>query len=40
MTRKGNQNNQLDRPGDLIIEKEMNSLIISDLENRRVVRWP
>jgi sugar lactone lactonase YvrE len=37
---KGNQNNQLDRPGDLIIEKETNSLIISDLENRRIVRWP
>ncbi len=37
---QGNRNNQLDRPTKVIIDKENDSLIICDLSNRRVVRWP
>ncbi|CAM4779728.1 unnamed protein product, partial [Rotaria magnacalcarata] len=36
----GNGANQLFHPLDVIIEKERDSLIICDSENRRVVRWP
>ncbi|CAF4257096.1 unnamed protein product [Rotaria sordida] len=36
---QGNQLDQLDRPTDVLIDKETNSLIICDLGNRRVVRW-
>ncbi|CAF1639671.1 unnamed protein product [Rotaria magnacalcarata] len=35
----GNGLNQLDRPTDVLIDKETDSLIICDKENRRVVRW-
>jgi hypothetical protein len=31
--------NQWNYPRDVIIDKENNSLIISDLGNRRVIRW-
>ncbi|CAF2009096.1 unnamed protein product [Rotaria magnacalcarata] len=31
---------QLDRPTDVLIDEETDSLIICDRENRRVVRWP
>ncbi len=37
---KGNQTNQLNGPIDVIVDKERNNLIICDLENRRIVRWP
>ncbi|CAF5129072.1 unnamed protein product [Rotaria sp. Silwood1] len=36
----GNGTNQLNSPFDVIIDKESDSLIISDWENNRVVRWP
>ncbi|CAF2943498.1 unnamed protein product [Rotaria sp. Silwood2] len=36
----GNRADQLNFPYDVIINKERDSLIISDFENRRVVRWP
>ncbi|CAF2728355.1 unnamed protein product [Rotaria sp. Silwood2] len=31
---------QLDRPINAVVDKETDSLIISDADNRRVVRWP
>ncbi|CAF5120214.1 unnamed protein product, partial [Rotaria sp. Silwood1] len=37
---KGNVANQLNHPEDVIIDKERDSLIISDYRNKRVVRWP
>ncbi|CAF1466981.1 unnamed protein product [Rotaria sp. Silwood1] len=37
---QGNGAHQLNCPVDVIINKESDSLIISDYENRRVVRWP
>ncbi|CAF1090398.1 unnamed protein product [Adineta steineri] len=37
---KGNRNDQLDGPICVVVDKKSNSLIISDLGNRRVVRWP
>ncbi|CAF1380392.1 unnamed protein product, partial [Rotaria sp. Silwood1] len=37
---QGNRPDQLNGPADVIIDKERNSLIISDYGNRRVVRWP
>ncbi|CAF5051975.1 unnamed protein product, partial [Rotaria sp. Silwood1] len=37
---EGNGAHQLKWPRDVIIDKESDSLIISDYENRRVVRWP
>ncbi|CAF3860686.1 unnamed protein product [Rotaria sp. Silwood1] len=37
---KGNGTNQLNGPRDVIIDKENDSLIISDYDNKRVVRWP
>ncbi len=37
---KGNRNDQLNYPTKVIIDKENDSLIICDLFNRRVVRWP
>ncbi len=36
---EGNKTNQLYYPTDVIIDKENNSLIISDKGNRRVMRW-
>ncbi|CAF1480372.1 unnamed protein product, partial [Rotaria sordida] len=36
---KGNPLDQLDRPSDVLIDKETDSLIICDSGNRRVVRW-
>ncbi|CAF1100336.1 unnamed protein product [Rotaria sordida] len=36
---QGNRWDQLDRPTDVLIDKEMDSLIICDWGNRRVVRW-
>jgi sugar lactone lactonase YvrE len=36
----GNQNNQLNKPSKVIVNKENDSLIICDSGNRRVVRWP
>ncbi|CAF5017593.1 unnamed protein product, partial [Rotaria socialis] len=36
---KGNGLHQLDRPIDVLIDKETDSLIICDKENRRVVQW-
>ncbi|CAF2737174.1 unnamed protein product [Rotaria sp. Silwood2] len=36
----GNGAHQLNGPRDVIIDKEGNSLIICDTENKRVVRWP
>ncbi|CAF5142016.1 unnamed protein product, partial [Rotaria sp. Silwood1] len=36
----GNGAHQLNHPADVIIDKESDSLIISDYGNRRVVRWP
>jgi len=35
----GNKTNQLNYPTDVIIDKENNSLIIADRENRRVMEW-
>ncbi|CAF3932476.1 unnamed protein product [Rotaria magnacalcarata] len=36
---QGNRLDQLDRPTDVLIDKETDSLIICELGNRRVVRW-
>ncbi|CAF1578667.1 unnamed protein product, partial [Rotaria sordida] len=36
----GSGDHQLSNPQDVIVDKERDSLIISDRENRRVVRWP
>ncbi|CAF4664078.1 unnamed protein product [Rotaria socialis] len=36
---RGNRLDQLNGPVDVLIDKETDSLIISDRENRRVVRW-
>ncbi|CAF1950131.1 unnamed protein product [Rotaria magnacalcarata] len=36
---RGKQMNQLDRPFDVIFDNETDSLIISDGDNRRVMRW-
>ncbi|CAF1216482.1 unnamed protein product [Rotaria sordida] len=36
---QGNRLDQLDGPTDVLIDKAMDSLIICDKENRRVVRW-
>ncbi|CAF3944273.1 unnamed protein product, partial [Rotaria sordida] len=37
---QGNGAHQLNYPYDVIVNKERDSLIISDLSNARVVRWP
>jgi sugar lactone lactonase YvrE len=37
---EGSGAHQLDNPYDLIVDKERDSLIIADNDNRRVVRWP
>lgn len=37
---KGSQMHQLDHPGDILVDAESNTLIICDLENKRVVQWP
>ena len=37
---KGNRNDQLNCPTNVIVDKENDSLIICDYGNRRVVRWP
>jgi sugar lactone lactonase YvrE len=36
----GNGLHQLNRPIDVIVDKASDTLIISDSENKRVVRWP
>ncbi|CAF4938344.1 unnamed protein product, partial [Rotaria sp. Silwood1] len=36
----GNGTHQLNGPRDVIIDKESDSLIISNVRNKRVVRWP
>ena len=36
---QGNRLDQLTRPTDVLIDKETNSLLIADLDNRRVLRW-
>ncbi|CAF4988632.1 unnamed protein product, partial [Rotaria magnacalcarata] len=36
----GSGDHQLSNPRDVIVDKETNSLIISDNSNERVVRWP
>jgi sugar lactone lactonase YvrE len=38
--KKGNRNDQLNRPTKVIIDKQNDSLIICDYGNRRVARWP
>ncbi len=38
--KQGHQNHQLNFPTDLIIDKQNQTLIICDRENRRVVQWP
>ena len=37
---EGSGAHQLSYPVDVIVDKERDSLIISDRSNRRVVRWP
>jgi sugar lactone lactonase YvrE len=37
---RGNRNDQLNCPSDVIVDKESDSLIICDRSNKRVVRWP
>ena len=37
---KGNRTDQLHCPIDVILDRENDSLLISDYENRRVMRWP
>jgi sugar lactone lactonase YvrE len=37
---KGNRNDQSNWPRKVIVDKENDSLIICDWDNRRVVRWP
>jgi sugar lactone lactonase YvrE len=37
---EGNGLHQLDRPTDVLLDKETKSLIICDHGNGRVVRWP
>ncbi|CAF1405715.1 unnamed protein product [Adineta steineri] len=37
---KGNQNNQLNYPTDVFIDKKADKLIICDRENRRIMKWP
>jgi len=37
---KGNRNDQLNNPSNVIVDKENDSLIICDRGNQRVVRWP
>ncbi|CAF4980904.1 unnamed protein product, partial [Rotaria sp. Silwood1] len=37
---EGNEANQLNMALDVIVDKEKDSLMICDLANRRVVRWP
>lgn len=36
----GNQNDQLNYPVNVIVDKQNDSLIICDWDNRRVMRWP
>ena len=36
---RGNRLNQLNRPTDVLIDKETNSLFIADIGNVRVLRW-
>ncbi|CAF4279037.1 unnamed protein product, partial [Adineta steineri] len=36
---KGNQSNQLNFPSDIVIDKKNNSFIVSDFENKRVIRY-
>ncbi|CAF1104229.1 unnamed protein product [Adineta steineri] len=36
---QGNRIDQLNRPSDVIVDQQNHSIIITDCENRRVVRW-
>ncbi|UJR12885.1 hypothetical protein I4U23_017059 [Adineta vaga] len=36
---RGNRNDQLNGPTNVIVDEESDSLIISDTENRRIMRW-
>ena len=36
---QGNRTDQLNKPTDVIVDKETDSLIICDWGNRRVMRW-
>ena len=36
---QGNRLDQLDHPSDVLIDKETNSLLIADRDNRQVLRW-
>ena len=36
---QSNRSNQLNRPINVIIDQKSDSLIIADLDNRRIVRW-
>jgi sugar lactone lactonase YvrE len=36
---RGNNANQLDHPRDVVVDKNTNTLLICDRDNRRVVRW-
>ena len=36
----GNRNDQFNAPSNVIVDKQNNSLIICDCNNRRVMRWP
>ena len=38
--KQGNEDHQLSYPTDVIVDKERDNLIICDMGNRRVVRWP
>ena len=37
---KGDEMNQLNTPSDVIIDKETNTFIIGNYDNKRVMRWP
>ncbi|CAF3972285.1 unnamed protein product [Rotaria sp. Silwood1] len=37
---QGNGAHQLNYPQDMIVDKEKDSLIVCDLKNKRIVRWP
>jgi sugar lactone lactonase YvrE len=37
---KGNRNDQLSGPTDVVVDEQTDCLIICDRENRRIMRWP
>lgn len=37
---QGNQENQLNYPQGVVLDKESDSLIISDCKNKRIIQWP